>query len=259
MPQKTSTSKLRRKYGVVALFDALGSRNYTDAQIKKFLAARSQINETVTDLAKQLPDLFPTERQREIKGMCLPTIFTFGDTIVVTIELRSQRYFRGHLLIVLLLLRRYLFHAFEEGILFRGSYSIGFYIEDASTNTVMGPAVADAAAWYDQSDWMGVASTPHTVTVLDYHSLNRASNLIHPTINCRYQVPFKDGTTRSLYCLSWPGAFFDKDMWDAKKGEEPKKYVLRILKDLPVPAGTESKYENTKRFFEFVEKEISQS
>jgi hypothetical protein len=31
-------------------------------------------------------------------------------------------------------------------------------VVDDTTNTVMGEAVSDAAAWYDKADWIGIAA-----------------------------------------------------------------------------------------------------
>jgi len=165
-------------------------------------------------------------------------------------ELRSKRSITDDITVVKLLMRRYLFHALESGILFRGAFSIGSYIEDARTNTVMGEAVSDAASWYDKAAWMGLSSTPRTNTVLEFHYADRLddSRFIH-----KYDVPLKSGKTFGLYAISWPGLFLDTGMLELEKKTDGRRWFLEILHKLSVPEGTETIFENTKRYFSFIE------
>jgi hypothetical protein len=238
--------KLKRKYGVVAVLDALGAANYSDAQIKQFLSAREDVNSTIRELAKDKP---------RSDNFCEPSIFTFGDTIIITTELRSKKFIRTHLTVFLLLLRRYLFHSLQKHILFRGAFSIDYYFEDAGSNTVLGAAVADAASWYARSEWMGISSTPKTNSMLEYHFYGGAA-IVHDNFVLKYGVPLRDGTKFALYAISWPGAFFDNELLKEAQKQTPEKWFLELLKDIPVPRGTEAKYENTKTFFGYVQKAL---
>ena len=50
--------------------------------------------------------------------------------------------------------------ALGRGILFRGAFALGeLYHVSQKTNTIMGPAITDAAVWYGMSDWVGVSAT----------------------------------------------------------------------------------------------------
>ena len=241
---------LRRKYGVVAVLDALGAANYSDAQIRRFLSVRTDVNSTITYLAQDIPKGGPPFQ---------PRIFTFGDTIIITLELRSKKYMRAHLTVFLMLLRRYLFHSFLGGVLFRGAFSIDYYFEDAGTNTVLGSAVADAASWYNRSNWVGVSSTPKTKSVLEYFYYDGRGFLEDSRHIVKYQVPMTDGTTFLLYSISWPGAFFTKEFMRHAKQEASEKWFLDLLRDLPMPAGTEIKYENTRAFFSHVQNALTKT
>lgn len=230
------------------MLDALGASEFSETQIKEFLSARSEINEIIKNLST------------ELKGMGkfhTPNIYTFGDTIVITFTLRSKKYIEKHIRGIVILMRRYLFHSMEKGILFRGSFSIGHFIEDPKTNTVMGKALSDAASWYELSDWMGLNSTPSSNSVLEYYfsqapQFINDAKWIHP-----YEVPLKTGQTINLYSISWPATFFDKMLLKRRKQDNPKKWFLEIMKDLPVPKGTESKHENMKKYFKFIEGKIA--
>jgi hypothetical protein len=151
-----------------------------------------------------------------------------------------------------LLMRRYVFHAFERGILFRGSFAIGTYLEDAETNTVMGDAVADAAAWYDRAAWLGVASTPRTNTALECYAPKVLNDVefIH-----MYPVPLTDGSTIDLYVVSWPGMFHEEETLKKKKTDSWS-WFIKLLNNFPVPAGTEAKFANIKQYFAFVGREM---
>ena len=148
---------LRRRHGIVVILDALGASSYSDRKIKKFLSARKNLNQILSSQAKEFGG------SSKIK---MPNTYTFGDTLIIVIELSSKKYIRAHIAVSIVLMQNYLFHSLEEGILFRGAFSIGSYIEDSASNTVMGEAISDAASWYEKSEWMGLYSTPKTNNVI---------------------------------------------------------------------------------------------
>jgi len=243
--------KLKQKYGAVILLDALGASDYSDVKIKKFLSARTEINSIILNLSKELKGM------EESTKFNMPSIYTFGDTIITTVELNDQKYIAAHIIGISLLMRRYLFHSLAAGILFRGAFSIGSYIEDSDSNTVMGEAVTDAVAWYAKFDWMGISSTPKTNSVLEYHFSGREKSLDDIHYMHSFAVPLKNGSTFNLYTISWPAAFFNKDFLKIAGKDNPRKWFLELLQNLPVPKGTEMKYENTKAYFTYVEHKLA--
>jgi hypothetical protein len=257
-----SRDNLRKKYGIVVLLDALGASEYSEDQIKQFLSARQEINH----LIRVLSGKNVTSKIGNIGKFHTPEIFTFGDTVIITIQLNSKKHRNTHLFLFSFLMRRYIFHSFENGILFRGSFSIGSYIADSESNTVMGEAVSDAAAWYEQSEWMGLSSTPKTNTVLEYLvadiGAERGLDLlrkdhhgyIHP-----YDVPMKNGKSYNLYTINWPSAFFDEALLKGAKKKNGEQYFLELLQGFPVPKGTEDKYINIKRYFDSFKKSANKS
>jgi hypothetical protein len=236
------TSKsLKKRYGIVVLLDALGASSYSDDKIKKFLSARTKLNEILANQAKVLGNL---------GEMKMPNTYTFGDTLIVTIELRSRKKITRHIYGTIFLMQNYLYYSLEEGILLRGAFSIGSYIDDNASNTVMGEAISDAASWYEKTDWIGLSSTPKTNNILEYHFENHKLN--EPMFIHYYPVPMKDGREINLYTISWAGRFFQ----DLEETSNPKKKFLELLKDQLIPPGTESKFENTKKYFNFIEDKI---
>jgi len=236
------TSKsLKKRYGIVVLLDALGASSYSDDKIKKFLSVRTILNEILADEAKALGKL---------GEMKMPNTYTFGDTLIVTIELRSKKKIRAHIYGTIFLMQNYLYNSLKEGILLRGALSIGSYIEDYASNSVMGEAISDAASWYEKTDWIGLSSTPKTNNILEF--LFENDRLNNPLFIHYYPVPMKDGCEINLYTISWAGRFFH----DLKETSNPKKRFLELLKDQLIPPGTESKFENTKKYFNFIEDKI---
>jgi hypothetical protein len=77
---------MKKKHGIVILLDALGASAYSEEKIKHFLAARAQINSGI----KHLCSKESLKVVGEIGKFHAPIIFTFGDTVVITIELNTN-------------------------------------------------------------------------------------------------------------------------------------------------------------------------
>ena len=139
---------MKKKHGIVILLDALGASSYSEDKIKHFLTARTQVNSGIKNLCSKesLKVLGP------IGKFHTPIIFTFGDTVVITIELNTKKHLKTHMRIISALMQKYLYVSLKNGILFRGSFSIGDYFADENSNTVMGDAVPDAVHGIREAD-----------------------------------------------------------------------------------------------------------
>lgn len=180
-------------------------------------------------------------------------MFTFNDIVVIVflakhdeITIRDVKQFSQRL-------RAFLMHSLENKILFRGALSAGeFYRVDNSTNTIMGPAVSDAAAWFEQSDWMGIHATPHTTMFIQ--SLLQQADAVdeHDSLLIDYKVPLKGRSPLQLKVINWPKAFYVKGL--KPSGGPARAMLLSFLSRYQNPVGTEMKYFNTISFFDHVEK-----
>lgn len=229
------------KYGVVAILDALGASNYSEEQIQTFLNSRIEIIKIVQEKAKRFASL-------ENSSFHTPNIFMFGDSIIVTLELEKEKGINPDIYGFIILMASFLFHSMQHKILFRGAFSINEYIEDVSSNTVMGKAVTDAASWYEKSDWMGLSCTPGTVNVLE-HYCGTPPFEKDKRFLASYPVPMKNGEQLNLYVVSWPYYFFSKDQLIKNGKSNSKGWFVELLKDFYIPLGAEKKYENTKKYF----------
>ncbi len=230
---------MEQKQGIIAVLDALGAATYNDIEISQFLNSR----ERVLELLKRKANAKQVRGDMNIEFV---TTFTFNDTVLIVYctpgpaTLNDVQHF-------CLLLRKFMVDSLAQGILFRGSVSIGnFYVDDES-NTVMGTAVTDAAAWYNSADWVGINATPHATLVVQA-LLHGSKDLDHVLID--FPVPLKDRLSLVLKAVNWPKAFYVKGLRPVKEGEDPRAKCLELLAEHKVPKGTESKHFNTVAFFD---------
>src|SRR6266481_2427783 len=133
-----------REHGIVAILDALGAASYGDAEIKRFIDSRHLVLQLLTEKAL---DVFG-----EI-GSDMITTFTFNDTILIVFRTGQQEPRLKQISDFFTIMRKFLVDSLANRILFRGAIAIGAFYANDETNTVMGPAVTDAASWYDKADW----------------------------------------------------------------------------------------------------------
>jgi hypothetical protein len=202
-----------QRKGLIAILDALGAASYSDTEIDRFLESRSVVLDLLN--VKAVNDWTSTQPPADAglipKSRLL--VFTFNDTVVIVFLVEEgkevttedvQRF--------AIRLRAFMIHSFQNRILFRGSMSVGsFHLVDDATNTVMGAAVSDAAAWYDKADWIGIALTPHASmyvqTLIEQQSLDLNFILVD------YAVPMRDGRgPLQLKAINWPKAFYVKGL-----------------------------------------------
>ncbi len=173
---------MKLNQGLIAILDALGAATYNDREINRFLESR----ELVLGLLHRKADV------KEVRGdldASRITTFTFNDTVLIVYRTTNSPALRDveHFC---LLLRKFQVDSLAQGILFRGAISIGHFYVDDDSNTVMGPAVTDAAAWYDAADWVGIHATPHATLVIESIVPRGTDKLDHLLVE--YSVPLKE-------------------------------------------------------------------
>ena len=231
---------MEQQQGLIAILDALGAANYSDREISQFLKSRELV----------LGLLHRKANAKAVRGdidASLVSTFTFNDTVLVVY--RTQRpAILDDVEHFCLLLRKFAVDSLAQGILFRGSVSVGnFYVDDDS-NTVMGTAVTDAAAWYDAADWIGINATPHATLVVQALLEQGHGDIGHLLVD--YPIPLKDRSVLVLKAVNWPKAFFVRGLRPVNDDEDPRAKCLSLLAQHKVPKGTESKHFNTVAFFD---------
>lgn len=231
---------MEQKKGLIAILDALGAASYSDREISRFLDSR----ELVLRLLRRKANA------KAVRGdidESLVTTFTFNDTVLIVYRTQEPASLDDveHFC---LLLRKFAVDSLAQGILFRGAVSVGTFYVDDDTNTVMGTAVTDAAAWYDSADWVGINTTPHATLAVQALVEQGHRSLGHLLVD--YPVPLKNQSTIFLKAVNWPKAFVVPSLTPVGDGEEPRAKCLSLLTQHRVPKGTESKHFNTIAFFD---------
>lgn len=127
--------------------------------------------------------------------------------------------------------------------------SVGTCHVDDETNTVMGKAVTDAAAWYDSADWIGINATPLASFFVQSLIDQVGESLEHVLVD--WDVPLKRGNgSRRLKALNWPKVFVVPNMTPCGPEENPRAKCATLLSVNGIPKGTETKYANTMAFYE---------
>jgi hypothetical protein len=230
--------------GIVVILDALGAASYSNADIDRFLKSRSNVLNLLNRKIEGVLGKIDSNRVM---------IFTFNDTILVIFKCDKNGPQLVDITNFFVILRKFLVDSMEEGILFRGSISIGSFYANEAENAVMGQAVTDAAAWYDKADWIGIHATPHATIIiqqlLEHDSVERKYIILD------YEVPLKGGNFIKTKAINWPKVFFVSNISPCYK-EKPREKLLEFLSLHQIPLGTESKFHNTIAFFDYAVKEI---
>jgi hypothetical protein len=250
VPTIGEITELKPKKGIVALLDALGLRTATIESAEAYLLSVEKIKVAIQrDIKITLVDkeLIDKPALRNMFANLKPRFF--GDTILFTYAITDEKLFNEHFLRMAFVLNMLMRMAVDTGILFRGAVSIGKYIE--TEDIVLGPAIVDAASWYDKLELFGIITTP---AALNYVKAVYAKELLHgsfiesePTGSLfRLRgVPIKGDRILNTYIFDWPtfipyftkGGIKDSLAW----------YYDRI-RYLNVPESDERKYANTETF-----------
>ncbi|MFN7914944.1 MAG: hypothetical protein U0Q55_06365 [Vicinamibacterales bacterium] len=235
---------MTQEQGLVAVLDALGAASYSDSEIAKFLASRDRVLKLLRQRANAA----------EVRGQIQEgavSVFTFNDTVLLlyrttgSVRLHEAEHFGR-------LVRKFVADSLVEGILFRGSLSVGAFYADEDSNSVMGPAVTDAAAWYEASDWIGVMATPHAAMSITALAEKSAKAVEHVFIE--YAVPLtRQGGSIKTLAINWPKALFHERLTPFPAGAKARPELLSMLTRHRFAKGTESKYVNSVSFFDYCE------
>jgi hypothetical protein len=252
--------------GLVVLLDALGVSRFSIDECADFVRKR---NEIVAAASQSY--LLDENRELLKDNLKATTSAQFGDTLLYAWTFDEKSDVAKSVLFDFLMmwLANLLWNGIEQQVFYRGAISFG-PILIADTHTVIGPAVADAAAWYEQADWFGVFATPSCGIAIDYLKLirkeinpdNYGKELSDISIDTcgisavaetyspalmRYEVPLHGGD-KEMLAVSWPYAGVRKE----KNKANAKKALFAALSSLPKPLakGVEGKYEKSIKFFD---------
>jgi hypothetical protein len=229
----------QKTWGLVAILDALGASTYTEKEIDRFIKSRQIVLDLLNAKAEKVTGAIAGERL---------STFTFNDTVVIVYRTERESTIED-VEAFFTLVRKFVIDSLVHRILFRGAIAIGSCYVNEETNTILGPAVTDAAAWYNRADWVGLHATPHaSIRIQALVDSDKTKKLSHLILD--YAIPLKDQTTLVLKAVNWPKAFFVAGVTPCAAGEDARSKCLSLLSKHQVPFGTERKYFNTIAFFD---------
>ena len=236
---------------MIVLLDALGIRTSTIEECERFSTVRdAMVNEAERTVNENIEKAKPI-----IPNLCSANFITFGDTLVIEWEILEGDDLAAYILSLGSWVSSFVIAGLKNKILWRGAMSCGEYIW--SNSSILGPAVADAASWYEMADWFGVVATPacgHTISLISETFRCRFKDSNSPISGLsfvEYKVPMKDGREIDLWSVGWPGALLLTQA-------EGRKKLFELLKAFHVPPGTESKYHNSIKYFDWYDINIKQ-
>ena len=237
------------KHGVIVLLDALGVSTHSIEDSEAFIKNRKVVVKFIEQFSKGLS---PQNK------FGIPSVYTFGDTLLLTCEIRGVV---GPPLVTLGLLIRYIIaESIEKQILWRGAMSVGEYIEDKQSNTLIGPAVASAAAWYEAANWFGVMTTPHCSLIVRrlFEEMKGSVNVMKDLSETfiAYDIPLKGGKILRVPVIGWPFELLKTETYVSPEGNTitPLARLYKMLSTFSIPAKTEDKYFNSIKFFNYCQK-----
>ncbi len=242
----SKSNKEKTQNGLICLIDALGAR-----QAKPNYFLKSQAN-MIKRLWKNKEKFASKHNYNWSDDL---DILSFGDTIVFLwpIDDEPELYLEefGYYL------RSVIYWGLENEIPFRGAVSSGafLYRKEQDNTAILGPAVADAAAWHQMADWIGIILTPSCGLKFancsnQFDSYQEKMKFPLGRLFIEYNVPLKPSRKLRLWSIAWPATNY----WSLKKPEvHPKLKLLGQLNKIAdeIPFGAESKYQNTLAFFDW--------
>jgi hypothetical protein len=287
----TKNEKFPAKSGVVSFLDILGTTSILDdRKAQEFLTKINKLYdnfEQLKELSRVLPFLRNTDytvgnttvrpygENGTIPNLELD-ISTFSDTIILALhgDVPTDSfllYLVGFFLIPLFR------HAFVEEIYLRGTISIGkfFLLKKRNRLLLVGPAVRDAAQSFENTDWIGISTSPSaTLTLEQARDLDSILNIeasahvkgMKGNIDLRklfhimknsftsYDIPTKTGVEKKGWALSWPVFYGSGELYHTQD-----EIIHTISKELSyheyqrtsINKDKYTKFRNTKEFYDF--------
>lgn len=235
------------KYGCVTLLDALGTCTASTEQTRAYLTALADIKEVISrfevgDDGAQAGRVVPEHPGDDFR------IRFFGDSILITLPFDRERLNWVPIARMVSGVGAVVATALSRRILFRGALAIGEYIE--SEDAVLGPAVLDAAHWYEMADMFGVIATPSAMFPIRRLLADPMAVATWPAgaveaMGVPYAVPLKTGRSVSTNVADWT---FSARVRSELAGRNIEEWFFTMLQDALVSPEVEAKYRHSLEF-----------
>jgi len=265
--------KLEEKVGFIVLLDVLGTKGmWLRTAPKTALQNFSNIVDSMEIWKDKLEKILASEKIK----IDIATYF-FSDTILITFMLDKDLNIVNALKKCSYFVSSIIVHGVENDILIRGSISFGkFYmLNEQKYSFVVGPAIDEAAEWYDKTEIIGVICSPSLNFMLDSHTNRDTNNRIEEyfikyRVGLKNDLRLKNNDTYFTWILNWPIliAYYlgqDLDSSDSSENgyqknlEANKVWVMEKFSKLNIGTYDFRKFENTIKFYEHVIEKLKSS
>ncbi len=221
--------------GVVLLLDGLGTKGVWQRHSPlRAVAQWEAMHSYARSVVKSLFDA--AEWRYRLKW----SFFVFSDTIIACAQPRQGADFVVDPVYAALLdaagtASTLIASGLRIGLKLRGALALGDFVKGKSI--VVGPAIDDAATWYEEAQWVGCMLTPNTNDFLDrYYRGLRAWSVEHHHKRfvawTKWKVPLKDENHLDTYAVNWPWFLHRSDSGDFDLSREARGNFISLLDTL---------------------------
>lgn len=232
---------------MLIMLDALGISSRDINGCIEFLKGRDKLVKEIEESHKEIKEYFRKEGLG-IGDYKEPEAVVFQDTIVLAWE---QDWDDEDLVRWGVLAWSVVPDALKCEFIPRGAMAEGEYILEK--NTILGPALFDAARWYEKADWIGIIATPsfgkEITDSFERILHNESENIrnLFSAVFSEYQVPLKDSEMK-LWAINHPILYY---LRAKKNSQKARSLIKRNLSENSVESKDPEKYEITMKYFEY--------
>jgi hypothetical protein len=261
------------KKGVIVFLDALGTKtawtrknpmeliNSWGNVVNNFKKSAHSHNEFAEKMKNKLKNTFSSPKV---------DVVAFSDTIIISYSNSADEEKYSPLTSIMevgfFLLRPLFESIIKYNIFLRGVISYGEFYLSESQYSIIGPAVEEAAEWYEQPEWFGISTTPSATYAFE---LAQQKSFLTDAVNLcfmPYEVPLKDNTKIKSYAVLWPLEYpkyifklieNEKFHYKRKLKSTRKMLLESFINNRVINKNVSLKYENTLQFYDEIEKKFN--
>jgi hypothetical protein len=239
------------KESVICILDILGTKGiWAEKNIDTYFKIIDDINSELLTPAKME---FAKLLNRNVAEL---DFISFSDTLVVTlikkdVDEQKDPYFfyeviNGFSRLILGIIQFY----FSSNFFARGAISFGKIAKKG--NHFVGPAVDDAAEYFELGDMIGVGFTPKATLAMDYavEWQNKYFSRLIGQYVVKYQTPLKNKSVLNLYQIDWASDFYNNTK--SENSINPESVLNMFFSSRNIPFVAVSKIDNSLKFFRYV-------
>ena len=246
----------KEKEGFIILLDVLGTRGYWLRSDPKIAVNNfTEIVDTMEIWKSKLGNLLQTKNiELNLSTYC------FSDTILMTLIPEKNVDKIDAIKKCSFLISSVIIKGIDLGILFRGTISFGkFYkSEEEKHSFTIGPAVDEAADWYDKISLIGAICSPSVGLSLDAY-VEKNPNKLGSKYFIKHNVLLKNNSYNT-WILSWP-IMISYYLGHHTNSSDPPEKTIQYLKEnkswllekfskIGIGSYDFGKFENTMKFYD---------